>query len=83
MIKTMRKELSHRKLHGDRIKSSGGDAIKDIHGGRMYTTGRQGMAVRIAVGKKSLSDIMTLHQRHPGCQRNGIMEKIMAFLQKQ
>lgn len=82
MIKTIRKELSRWKLHGVRIKSSGGDAIKDIHGGRMYTTGRQGMAVRIAVGKKSLSDIMTLHQRHLGYQRNGIMEKIMAFLQK-
>lgn len=83
MIKTTRKEISHQKLHGDRIKSSGGDAVKDIHGGHIYTTGRQGMAVRIAVEKKSLSDIMILHRRRLGCQRNGIMEKIMAFLQKQ
>lgn len=83
MIEMEGKGCSRWTLHGDRIKSSGGDAIKDILGGRMYTTGQQGMAVRIAVGKKSLSVIMTLNQRHPGCQRNGIMEKIMAFLQKQ
>lgn len=83
MIKTTRKEFSHRILRGDRIKSSGGNAVKDIPGGRTYTTGRQGKAVPIAAEKKSLLDIMTLHQRLPVCQGNGITKKTMAFLQKQ